>query len=1187
MTKRKGFAIGLAVSQAMIILPLLFWLLQHTPAAYAADWNVNIFADVSDGDCEDGSCSLRDAINLAAALDTIYLPAGSYTLTLGEISTGKTITLIGQGAGAADTIIDGNFASRLFSISSGTVTFSNLTLQNGQPASGSGGAISATGTGSITLDNSVITNNVSLVNGGGINLAGGTLNIINGSKIVSNTAVAGSTSTGGGVYANQATVNLTDSTIAYNSAQSAGGIFLNQANAQLTINNGQILNNNGLAALSTSFPGGGIAVGFGSVVMNSGLISGNTAFRGAGALINSGSFTLNGGTITDNESNYGGGFYVRNPAALLTVNAGAISGNRSVATIFGGGALYIFQGSAVQNGGEINDNTAVNLGGAMEVRQGSFVMNGGTISGNSAGNLGGAIYNDMGTITITNGTLSANSSLQGGGAIATGATSQNEVRNSVIYTNSTSITQTGGAILNTGTLTLSNVTLSNNFANNGGGLQNEGTATLTNVTIYQNTAVSNGGGLNTNGGSLTIVNSIVAGNSATIGPDCAGTLLSQGFNLIQNSADCTISGSTTGNVSGDPLLAALALNGGSTLNHALGSSSPALDAGDNTSCAATDQRNVNRPVDGDGNATATCDIGAFEYGIQIEIGDARITEGDSGSVAALFTVTRSLQTSGTDTLEYATITNTATTDDFTAVPSTTLIFNPGDITKTISIDVTGDTVDETDETFFVQLGNPSAGLFFSRDSGSGTIVDDDSEPKLTIADTLISEGDSGTKSATFTVTLSAASASTVLVNYVTSDETAVAGTDYVSASNSLTFTPGDTEEIISITVNGDSMDEDDETFRVTLSSPSNATITDGTAQGTINNDDAPPTLSIADSSLSEGDDGTNTTTFTVTLSAISGKTVEVDFDTMDDTAVAPTDYLALSGSLTFIPGDSEEIISITVNGDRADEDAEAFFVNLSGESNATIADGQAIGTIDDDDEPPELSINNVTITEGNSGSSHGIFTVALDEASSKTVAVNFATLAGSATAGTDYTMVSDLITITAGSISETITIPITGDALDEDDETLSVVLSSPVNATLSANSQGQATITDDDDPPAISIEDVTVTEGDSGTTTAVFTIGLTKASGKIIVVSINSSDITATAGQDYTAVSTSRAFNPGDPLTQTISVAITGDKSSEEDETFWLTLSNPGNVTLAKSQAIGTILDDDGVFLFLPFITSP
>ena len=198
-----------------------------------------------------------------------------------------------------------------------------------------------------------------------------------------------------------------------------------------------------------------------------------------------------------------------------------------------------------------------------------------------------------------------------------------------------------------------------------------------------------------------------------------------------------------------------------------------------------------------------------------------------------------------------------------------------------------------------------------------------------------------------------------------------------------------------------------------------------------------------------------------------------------------------------------------------------------------------------------------------------------------------ATLAGSATAGTDYTMVSDLITITAGSISETITIPITGDALDEDDETLSVVLSSPVNATLSANSQGQATITDDDDPPAISIEDVTVTEGDSGTTTAVFTIGLTQASGKIIVVSINSSDITATAGQDYTAVSTSRAFNPGDPLTQTISVAITGDKSSEEDETFWLTLSNPGNVTLAKSQAIGTILDDDGVFLFLPYITSP
>ncbi|VAW40707.1 hypothetical protein MNBD_CHLOROFLEXI01-4316, partial [hydrothermal vent metagenome] len=606
MSKRKSFAIGLAISQAIIIIPLLFWLFQHTPAVYAADWNVDTFTDAADGNCGDGTCSLRDAITLSAASDTIFLPAGSYVLssTLGQININKTITLTGQGATAADTVIDGDNAIRLFSIISGITTFTNLTMQDGQPISGNGGAIATVGAGSITLDNAIIQNSISLVNGGGIYLAGGTLTLINNSQILSNTAVVSNRS-GGGIYSNQGAIFLTDSVVAGNSSQLGGGIRLNQSTAQLSIDNSQLLNNSGL---SSGFPGGAINTGSGSVIMNSGLISGNTAFRGAGAMINAGSFTINGGTITDNESDYGAGFYVSTSAGLLTINDGEIRGNRSVANIFGGGALYIFQGSVVQNGGVISGNTAVNLGGAMEVRQGSFEMNGGTISGNSAGNWGGAIYNDQGFVTITNGSLTNNYSLLGGGAIATGVTSSNVISNSVIYSNSTSITQTGGAILNTGVLSLTNVTLSDNFANNGGGLQNEGTATLTNVTIYGNTAVSNGGGLNENGGTLNVVNSILAGNSAATGPDCAGTIVSQGYNLIQDSTGCTVGGDLTGNISGDPLLAALALNGGSTLNHALTNGSPAIDAGDNGSCASTDQRDFVRPIDGD------CDMGSYEFG---------------------------------------------------------------------------------------------------------------------------------------------------------------------------------------------------------------------------------------------------------------------------------------------------------------------------------------------------------------------------------------------------------------------------------------------------------------------------------------------------------------------------------------------------------------------------------------------
>ncbi|MEZ4593668.1 MAG: choice-of-anchor Q domain-containing protein [Chloroflexota bacterium] len=365
----------------------------------------------------------------------------------------------------------------------------------------------------------------------------------------------------------------------------------------------------------------------------------------------------------------------------------------------------------------------------MEVRFGSFTMNGGTIAHNSANNLGGAIYNAEGTLSLNNGSLTGNSSLAGGGAIATGATSQNQISNSVIYSNSSS--QGGGGILNAGTLTLTNVTLSDNQANSGGGLQNSGSVTLNNVTIFANTAVSNGGGIHSSGGSFTVGNTILAGNSAPSGPDCTGTISSSGYNLIQSSSGCTIGGSSTGNLSGDPLLAALALNGGPTLNHLPGSGSPAIDAGNNASCAATDQRGVGRPLDGDSNSSTICDIGAVEAG---------------------------------------------------------------------------------------SSGSPL--------------------PSLSIADRSVSEGDSGSQTATFTVTLSAASAATVQVNYTTGNGTAVANSDYLFASGTLTFAPNDVQETISITIYGDTTDEENETFLVTLSAASNATLANSQATGTIIDDDA-------------------------------------------------------------------------------------------------------------------------------------------------------------------------------------------------------------------------------------------------------------------------------------------------------------------------------------------------------------
>jgi CSLREA domain-containing protein len=197
--------------------------------------------------------------------------------------------------------------------------------------------------------------------------------------------------------------------------------------------------------------------------------------------------------------------------------------------------------------------------------------------------------------------------------------------------------------------------------------------------------------------------------------------------------------------------------------------------------------------------------------------------------------------------------------------------------------------------------------------------------------------------------LSATSGQTVTVNFATAASTATSPADYTAASGSLTFAPGMTTQTITITVQGDLLDEPDETYFVDLSGAVNATIADNQGLGAISDDDASPSLAINDVTVTEGNAGPVNAVFTVTLSAASGQTVSVNFASANNTAVAPSDYISASSSLTFTPGVTTSTITVTVQGDLLDEINETFFVNLSGAVNATIADNQGLGTITDDD----------------------------------------------------------------------------------------------------------------------------------------------------------------------------------------------------------------------------------------------
>lgn len=229
-----------------------------------------------------------------------------------------------------------------------------------------------------------------------------------------------------------------------------------------------------------------------------------------------------------------------------------------------------------------------------------------------------------------------------------------------------------------------------------------------------------------------------------------------------------------------------------------------------------------------------------------------------------------------------------------------------------------------------------------------------------------------------------------------------------------------------------------------------------------------PALSINDVTANEGNAGTTSFSFTVSLSAPAGAGgVSFDIATANGTAIAGSDYVgqSLTGR-TIAAGSSSYVFTVLVNGDTLNEPNETFFVNVTNVANAVVVDGQGLGTIVNDDPLPSLSINDVTVTEGNAGSTAAVFTVSLSAASGQTVTVHYATADGTATQPGDYAATSGTLTFAPGQTAHTITVLVQGDTVPEPNETFFVQLDSPINATL-ANTSGTGTILNDDVPIAV------------------------------------------------------------------------------------------------------------------------
>ena len=228
-------------------------------------------------------------------------------------------------------------------------------------------------------------------------------------------------------------------------------------------------------------------------------------------------------------------------------------------------------------------------------------------------------------------------------------------------------------------------------------------------------------------------------------------------------------------------------------------------------------------------------------------------------------------------------------------------------------------------------------------------------PGLSVSNVTVTEANTTAVTALFTVRLSAASTEEVTVNYATANGTAIASADYTALPvTQLVFAPGQKTKTVAVQVKGDLRDEAAETFRLRLSAPTKAVLTDNEGVCTITDDDPPPSITIGNKTVIEPDSGVVNAVFSVRMSAASGKTVSVKFATgggvAGSVASAGTDYTALPlTTLTFSPGQLTKTVTVQVKGDLVKEANETFFVNLSGAVNATIADAQGLGTITNDD----------------------------------------------------------------------------------------------------------------------------------------------------------------------------------------------------------------------------------------------
>ncbi|MCP4658557.1 MAG: DUF11 domain-containing protein, partial [bacterium] len=605
-------------------------------------------------------------------------------------------------------------------------------------------------------------------------------------------------------------------------------------------------------------------------------------------------------------------------------------------------------------------------------------------------------------------------------------------------------------------------------------------------------------------------------------------------------------------------------------------------------------------------------------------GDVAVLEGQS-QVAnqAVFELELNCDAGDPITVDYLTRDATATAGSDYEATFGTLTYQPGERLHTVSVPILGDTLPEGDETFRVEFLSPRGALLVDP-ARTATILDDES--LLSIGDVTVVEGFEGTTAAELPVTLSPAGDQIVTVHYTTNDGTAAAPGDYLPQIDSLTFQPGETEQVLIVQVVGDIEVEGDESFFVDFLEANNAGIGDGRGEITILQDDT--SLGVGDVQLLEGAAGaTSSAVFRVTLSSPSSLPVTVDYASSDGTATAGSDYTATAGSLSFAAGELEKSITVPVLGDDDLEAGETFFVTLGNAVVATIGQAEGTGFILDDDDCPSPSwllnsggdellllgeIPSWTEVVGTAWTRRtsspapfqggGYFFPGSAADAELAQDVDLSGFAATIDAGIQRFLFEGFVRTTVESRNDLARIVV--DYLTAGGETLldsfdSGELSTPntwenvadlrtvppgtriARVRLISRRQGSGETNTCYDAlalrslgtPVLMVDDATALEGDA-TVDLELPVRLSCAAGQTVSVDFTTAPVDATPGVDYDETS-GRLDIPAGSVVETVTVPVLGDDEVELRETLTLTLSAPTVAVIFDREALGTIVDDE------------